>query len=171
MSVCLYREPGALLSHLGASLNRAQEPRKTIYYLELAAEQALRNGAYREAIRFFGELINLETDPAAASESALRRARRRRLLGNAYYGLGDMESAWKYFLETLDLLDRPQYASFLAAVGGFAWETFRQVVHRLVPVWRSSRGEQADIKLEAARTYAQMNHICYLNIDTAGLVL
>ena len=151
--------------------NRAQEPRKTIYYLELAAEQALRNGAYREAIRFFGELINLEADPAAASEPALRRARRRRLLGNAYYGLGDMESAWKYFLETLDLLDRPQYASFLAAVGGFAWETFRQVVHRLVPVWRSSRGEQADIKLEAARTYAQMNHICYLNIDTAGLVL
>jgi predicted ATPase len=38
---------------------RAEEPTKTLAYLELAGEQALRVGAYQEAVDFLTEALSL----------------------------------------------------------------------------------------------------------------
>jgi predicted ATPase len=51
--------PSALYPLLAYHWGRAEEPIKTLAYLELAGEQALRAGAYQEAVDFLTEALSL----------------------------------------------------------------------------------------------------------------
>src|SRR5207249_7486055 len=70
--------------------SRAEEDARAIDYLEKAGEQALRDGAYHEAVRFLGEALALDerSRSRGTPDDPLRRARWERWMGEAYLDLG-----------------------------------------------------------------------------------
>jgi tetratricopeptide (TPR) repeat protein len=97
--------------------SKAEEPGKTLDYLEKAAEQALRSYANQEAQDFLTEALRLAEAGEGAHADRLRRARWERRLGEAYYGLGRTTMARTHFERALRLLDWP-LPSRLAGGGG-----------------------------------------------------
>lgn len=87
---------GPYNSILAHHWSKAGENTRAINYLEKAGVEALRSGAYQEAIRFFGEAITLderrETSRVAATRNPgsgdLRRRRWHQQLAQARLGLG-----------------------------------------------------------------------------------
>jgi hypothetical protein len=87
--------------------SKAEEPAKTLDYLEKAAEQALRSYANQEAQDFLTEALRLVGAGEAAHADRLRRARWERRLGEAYYGLGRAAASRTHFERALRLLGWP----------------------------------------------------------------
>jgi predicted ATPase len=72
----------SLYSLLAYHWGRAEEPTKTLSYLELAGEQALRVGAYQEAVELLTETLSRSAAVQPAPD-AVRQARWHRQLGDA----------------------------------------------------------------------------------------
>lgn len=91
--------------------SRAEVPEKAILYLENAGQEALRNGAFREVIDFVQQVVELSQQLPQNRDSFVldkfRRAKWQLLLGDAYFGLGQLIESRKYFLTALDLLGWP----------------------------------------------------------------
>ncbi len=120
-----------LLAHhwqmsIGQHQVKSQFVLKSINYLEMAGEQALRDGVYQEAVDFFNKIINLvrahnngaftsQSSSSQASDSATaanplgyqQLARWQRLLGEAYYGLGQPHKSRNHLEQALTLLQHP----------------------------------------------------------------
>ena len=64
---------------------RAEEPTKTLAYLELAGDQALRAGAYQEAVDFLTDAMSL-AETIQPAPAALRQARWHRQLATPIWG-------------------------------------------------------------------------------------
>ncbi|MCB0212683.1 MAG: AAA family ATPase [Anaerolineae bacterium] len=165
--------------------SQSRSEHKAAHYLEKAGEQALREGAYHEAIRFFGQAVALDDerqrrqatsnrragqverepfDTAAAAQppialDALRRARWERQLGEAYFGLGDLPRSREYLERAVRLLGWPIPAhrtGIMASLVG-------QILHRVNPA--SFLAGNPEAMLEAARAYEQLGHIAYFSQD------
>src|SRR5450432_4093449 len=78
------QQAATLAHHWGLAGDREHELR----YSDLAGEQALQNGAYEEAIRWFGQIIPLASQLGLTDK--LRQAHWERQLAEAYYGLGNL---------------------------------------------------------------------------------
>ncbi|MCP4423053.1 MAG: AAA family ATPase [Chloroflexi bacterium] len=127
---------------------RAGAATKAVDYVEKAAEQAMRDGAFREAVGLFCEAITLagkqvsgdrrslgaEEQGGAVSHSPtrsptpLRRARWERQLGQAYYGLGKLTESRAHLQAALGLLNQTMpetngrlFVGLLKQVGQLAW--------------------------------------------------
>ena len=89
----------------------ADEPARALEFLEKAGERALEVGGYQDAIDFLRRaLVLTERSPGTAGGVPIERARRgrwKRLLGEASWGLGDLDGCGVYFSAALDDLDRP----------------------------------------------------------------
>ncbi len=115
----------ALLAyHWGEAGDAHQE----VHYTALAGEQALSNGAHREAIHF------LERAVALAGQTGMKATRHAQLeqeLGDAYYGMGLLPETEEHLKRALALVGYPYPASqpilMLHILGEFA----RQGWHRL----------------------------------------
>ncbi|WP_334076856.1 AAA family ATPase [Paenibacillus sanfengchensis] len=97
-----YPDAPAYYSVLAYHWSRVEDTAKSMYYLEKVGRQALQSGAYQEAVNVLSELV---AKAEAADTPKSDRAKYRRLLGDAYMGVGDMEQAVPCLEETLDLLD------------------------------------------------------------------
>ncbi|MCA9714151.1 MAG: AAA family ATPase, partial [Myxococcales bacterium] len=148
---------------------------RTIIYLESAGEQALERGAYQEAIRFLGELLEL-TSPArgvrrqrfapgfgerrAVEVDAPRRARWERMLGRAQLGLGDTVEGRRRLERSLEVLGYPVPRSRGGRALGLMRQGIKQLRRRaLAPRGLTSarrRGASRETLLDAARTYADL---------------
>jgi hypothetical protein len=82
----------ALYPLLAYHWGRAEEPTKTLAYLALAGEQALRVGAYQEAVDLLTDALS-RSGAVQPAPDALRQARWHRQLAVAYEGLGRL-SDW-----------------------------------------------------------------------------
>jgi class 3 adenylate cyclase/tetratricopeptide (TPR) repeat protein len=86
---------------------RAEDPGRARDYAARSGEQASARGAFHEAAYFFEQALALDDAAARDDEARLRRARWRRLLGEARNEIGAHEAALQALHEGLAELGRP----------------------------------------------------------------
>jgi predicted ATPase len=140
---------------------RAEEPTKTLAYLELAGEQALRVGAYQEAVDVLSDAVSL-AGTSQPPPATLRQARWHRQLGDAYMGLGRLQESRQHADQAVALLGIPVPATPLRLAGDLGRQALRQSVHRIWPT-RAGRGAPAarSAALEAARAFERLAFLNY----------
>jgi hypothetical protein len=167
-----------LLAHaplLAYHWQAADVPDKAIVYLEEAGSQALRTGAYREAVRVFTRLLDLDDRIRQAGEPELqgdsrsaarrvspdarsiRRARWEHQLGDAYHGLGQLRPAREHLHAALALLNRRMPASGRRLAVRLGWQVLQQARNRLWP--RSPVARSPEVRgalLEAAEVFERL---------------
>jgi class 3 adenylate cyclase/tetratricopeptide (TPR) repeat protein len=157
---------------LGYHWRVAEDAGKQIKYLELAGEQAVRNGAYREAIGFFQELIALN-ETAKLVQDPVRVAHWERQLGEAFFSTGEFGQSMHYHQVSVKRLGRPFAPSGSGLMLQLLGEAFRQVLHRLFPahfVGTVTDPHLVERYLEGARAYERISHIVYFENNTFGTV-
>jgi class 3 adenylate cyclase len=158
---------GALAAHaplLAHHWQAAAVSDKAIGYLEQASTQALRTGAYQEAVRGFWRMLQLDDRPrgpaarhAAPDAPTIRRARWEHQLGDAYLGLGQLGPAREHLHAALALLNRRMPASGRRLAVGLAWQVAQQVRNRLLPRTPVAGSPEARAALlEAAEVYGRL---------------
>ena len=160
----------ALLAH---HWRLAEVPAKAVGYLERAGTEALREGAYAEAVRFFTALLEVddggEGGPAGAGggrgtpeDAAIRRARWEHQLGDAYLGLGQLAPEQEHLHAALALLGRRAPASGRRLPGKLAWQAGQQLRNRVWPRPLVARSAEARAALEeAAEVYDRLFLVDY----------
>jgi class 3 adenylate cyclase/tetratricopeptide (TPR) repeat protein len=151
----------ALYPLLAYHWGRAEEPTKTLAYLELASEQALRVGAYQEAVDLLTDALS-RSGAVQPAPDALRQARWHRQLGDAYEGLGRLPESRQHAERAVALLGWPVPATRLRQLGDLAGQALRQGSRRIWPGRllggaRTGRGAA----LEAARAYERLAILNY----------
>lgn len=149
-----YGENPAQISALAHHWKNAEDGAKEEYYITLAAQQDLVNGAYREALGHFQRALKLNT--LSAVEEAEKRRKEMRLkeqMGRAYLGLGEYSKANDLFDECLTLAkqekDQNATARALCLLGEVA---------------------QAFSNLEVAKDFYQRSNLLYREInDISGI--
>jgi predicted ATPase/class 3 adenylate cyclase len=153
---------------------RAEEPTKTLAYLELAGEQALRVGAYQEAVDLLTDAL-ARSGAVQPAPDALRQARWHRQLGDAYEGLGRLSESRQHAERAVALLGWPVPATRLRQLGDLAGQALQQGIRRAWParfirVAPTTRGAA----LEAARAYerlAMLNYFASARVAGVSAVL
>jgi hypothetical protein len=145
---------------------RAEVPAKEIDYLEKAGEQALRNGAYREAVGFFGSAVAREArgrgnDQPPVDPSRLARWEGR--LGEANLGLGRLSESRAHCERALELIHHPVPRGVISLWGSFTKQIGRQVLNRAWPSRFVGRalGSQREVYREATLAYETIAQACY----------
>jgi tetratricopeptide (TPR) repeat protein len=144
------------------------EPQKAFEYLELAGEQAIDNGAYRDAITFFKQVIEIN-EKYQLVQDQVRAASWERSLGESYFSIGDLKMSKHHHLAAVNLLQRPFYPEGGRLILHLFGEVFRQMAHRF---WNdrylgAATGEtQHECSLEGARAYERLSHIMYFENNT-----
>jgi len=133
---------------------------QAVAYYEKAGENAFRDYANQEAIRFFTRALELSSE----ANSPVQRARWQRYLGEASYRLTLMENSEAHYLAALALLERPLPTSTPRRVFGLLREIIRQVGNyrrdgRAAPL--PAAGSEQSPLLEAARAYDGISEIYY----------
>jgi predicted ATPase len=160
-----------LLAHHWA---RAEEPTRTLAYLELAGEQALRVGAYQEAVDLLTDALS-RSGAVQPAPDALRQARLHRQLGDAYEGLGRLSESRQHAERAVALLGWPVPGTRLRLLGDLAGQALQQGFRRAWParfirVAPTTRGAA----LEAARAYerlAMLNYFASARVAGVSAVL
>ena len=150
---------------------RAEVACKAIDYLEVAGAQAMRGGAYQEAVLFLRDAIRL--DPGDGTEGSglcggVRRAQWQAKLGEAYLGLGRLVDSREHTALALQLLGHPLPGTRTQLVAQFAIELARQAMHWLAPSWFLGRSREAiEILRWSARACDVACQICYYSQEVA----
>jgi class 3 adenylate cyclase/tetratricopeptide (TPR) repeat protein len=144
--------------------HQAGDTERAVEYYGRAGENAFRNFANREAIRFLQQAVVL-----GSGRPAVDRARWHRVIGEASYRLTLMEQSRTHYETSLALLDRPLPASRLSQGLGLAGELIRQVRHRRLSGRPGRRTpEERDRLLEAARALEGLGEVYYNEGDAIG---
>jgi class 3 adenylate cyclase/tetratricopeptide (TPR) repeat protein len=163
------RSGGGDLAVLAHHWRLAEVPHRAIHYLERAGAEALREGAYAEAVRFFTALLEVGAVPARAGRrhgtpdaQAIRRARWEHQLGDAYLGLGQLAPEQEHLHAALALLGRRTPASGSRLPGKLAWQAGQQVRNRAWPRPLVASSPEARAALEeAAEVYERLFLVDY----------
>ena len=169
----------ALLAHhwsraLDAQPTEGPLLEKALDALQRAGEQAVRNYAHREAIRFFADAVRLQP-PAAQTQPGPRRRRAHweRQLGEAYFRLGRAVEADTHLRAAVALLDHPVPSTSAGYVSSLAGESVRQLAHRLLPhrfVGRARRAARDHLR-EAARVYELLGTVWFMMMKSVPSLL
>jgi class 3 adenylate cyclase/tetratricopeptide (TPR) repeat protein len=165
------RSGGVDLAVLAHHWRLAEVPHKATHYLERAGAEALREGAYAEAVRFFTALLELDDLPGppgagrrhgTPDAQVIRRARWEHQLGDAYLGLGQLAPEQEHLHAALALLGRRTPASGRRLPGKLAWQAGQQVRNRVWPrpLVASSPETRAALE-EAAEVYERLFLVDY----------
>jgi tetratricopeptide (TPR) repeat protein len=140
---------------------RAEEPTKTLTYLALAGEEALRLGAYQEAVDLLTEALS-RSEAIQPGPDVVRRARWHRQLGDAYEGLGRLPESRQHAEQAVALLGWPVPLTRPQLLADLARQALRHGRHMLWPAWFRSRGRAGHVApLEAARAYERLAILNY----------
>lgn len=158
----------SLLAH---HWSHAEDDEKAIEFFERAGEQALRGGAYQEAVIFFRDALAL----ADRSESrevgvdwASRRACWEAKLGEAHLGLGQLGESREHTVRALGLLGHPVPKSGPRLLGEYVRQLAQQAWNRLVRTNPPTQSE-ADRKVltRASCAYDVISQICYYSQEVS----
>ncbi len=138
-------------------------------FLEKAGDVAVRDGAYREAVTGFTELLRLSRERShlpTSTEEEVRRAHAEYQLGEAHFGLGELPASLTNLRLSLASHGRPQRRSSLGLLLDTFLQVGRQFARRLLP-WRNRKrdasGNTAD--LEAASAFLRIARVSYYMND------
>jgi class 3 adenylate cyclase/tetratricopeptide (TPR) repeat protein len=166
------RSSGGDLALLAHHWRLAEVPAKAVHYLEQAGGEALREGAYAEAVRFFTALLEVDDaerggPPAGGGQgtpdaATIRRARWEHQLGDAYLGLGQLALEQEHLHAALALLGRRTPASGRRLPGKLAWQAGQQLRNRVWPRPLVARSAETRAALEeAAEVYDRLFLVDY----------
>lgn len=144
------RDYARLLVHHWSMAGIEQKERQ---YLTIAAEQALRTGAYWEAISLFDRGLVLLDDTDSSSQTHIDRIRLQQKQGEAYLGIGDYDQAQAIFEVCLGLARQLQANSDI----GSALNSLGSIAH--------ARGQQA----QARQYFQNALHTYRNNNDRSGV--
>lgn len=150
-------------SFLAHHWQKAEVYSKAIDYLQKAAQQALRGGAYREVVDFLHEAMTLEENTVQSGNTS-RQARWTSQISEAYWGLGDLDQSRIHAEKTLALLEFPMPDTPSQLRMGLYVQMFHQILHRLLPRFYIGRkAQQRGTILPAVRSYLRLQEIFYFN--------
>ena len=141
----------------------AGEEVRAIDYLEKAGEQALRGGAYREAVDFLERALAIHARCCPDSEPG-RVARWEYQLGEAHLSLGHLVQSRTHAERALTLLGRP-VPSLLQLPSGYLAQFSIQLFRRLRPA--GSRVGPCDARKLASTAFGLVGQLCYFDQDLA----
>jgi len=145
---------------------RAHDAPRAIDALEKAGEQALRGGAYQEAVGFFGDAFALD-ERARVRVDPNRRARWEYRLGEAHLSLGNLARSRDHAVRTLASLAVPVPTPVQLSAGYVAQFT-RQVVRRLGRALPQRRDlAPSPTSRLASAAYGLIGQLCYFDQDRA----
>jgi class 3 adenylate cyclase len=148
---------------------RAEDAPKSVEYLEKAGDQALRRGAYREAIDLLTHMLDANRRAGVVSDRA-RLAVWEHWLGSAYLSVGDFEASFGHLKAALELLGRPLPSGQAGFTLGLVGQILRQVLHRRFPRRFLGRSPQPENALEAASIYENLAQIYYHHNQTLAIL-
>lgn len=149
------------LGMLAYHWSKAEDHAKAMDYLERAGLQALRTGAYREAVHMFRDLIQATEAQAAPAKLT---ARRYRYLGEAYMGTGDMNTASEQLAMALTLNGRAPAATPSQFKKHMMKQLALQLLHRSRPSRYIGRLQhQREEIAEQSRCYFRLSEIAFFN--------
>ncbi|MBI5030988.1 MAG: AAA family ATPase [Chloroflexi bacterium] len=144
----------------------AEEPAKTIEYLEKAGEQALHNFANEEAAAFFERALTL-VDQGTLQVDSLRRARWDLYAGEAYVNLSNYVEGRKHLEIGLARLDQPVPSATAGQITHALRQAIRQVLHRTSPSRYIGRAkDKKETLLILARSYERLSEATYFLGET-----
>jgi tetratricopeptide (TPR) repeat protein len=160
---------------------KAEMEANTMRYLGLAGEQALRNGAYRESIRFLNDAITLVGrigNSAVAGSPDWKSgphsgpvASWERQLGEAYVGLGELTQGREHTETALGLLGLTVPPTKFRQIVGCMKQGLVQLGRRCFSFCRGGRpAEQSKTDLEGSIAYERIAHLAYFSVDSLTLV-
>jgi class 3 adenylate cyclase/tetratricopeptide (TPR) repeat protein len=154
------RSQAALLAYHWA---QAADAARAADYLEQAGHEALRNGAFQEAVVFFGQAIEL-AEHGAVEVKPERRARWEKGLGTGQYFAGDLARSRHHLERAVADLDQPVPASSGATGRSLLGAAVTQALHRVRPGRYLGRRAASRATLEeAADCYKILGQIYYLD--------
>jgi class 3 adenylate cyclase/tetratricopeptide (TPR) repeat protein len=154
---------------------RAEVVGKAIEYLEKAGEQAMRRGAYQEAVVFLRDAARLDDRSRQELEEPTdsdRHARWEALLGEAHLGLGQLAESREHTERALVLLGHPVPSTRCRLVADYAVQVSRQAIHRFLPASLMGRSRQpVEVLRCLARAHDVIGQVCYYTQDVSLGVL
>jgi class 3 adenylate cyclase len=150
------RDLAPLFAMLARHWRSAEDTGRALDYLEKAGDQAFADFANAEAVRFYGEALELAAGGAASGEQRVRQAAWRRRLGEAQSYLGESERSAATLETALAELGRPVPSSRL----GWSIEIARQLERQLRR--RSSRWLQPRVRPPDLRAQEQVRALTVL---------
>lgn len=139
---------------------RAEHYDRAVEYLERAGEEALRSGAYREAIRFLGQAAAL-VDRGDARVSDVRRIRWERHRGDAFLRLASPAESRPHLERALADLGGRAPEGALAIAAQLAREVAVQVAHRAWPRRFVGTARDRERTTEEAFANEHLGHVCF----------
>ncbi len=150
---------------------QAADGPKALYYLESAGNQSMRDGAFREAVKFLSSAIEL-MDVGSIEESPNRRASWDKDIGIAFYYLGDMPASRRHLENALRQLHRPVPESIGKTMLWVVREFFTQFLHGLFPSrYRGRRAAEKKLLDEAVQCYKQLGQAYYMEGESPPRLL
>jgi class 3 adenylate cyclase/tetratricopeptide (TPR) repeat protein len=144
---------------------------KALEYLEKAGIMALRNGAYREAIQFFTQAVEKIGNTTNDATPRRQHAYWLRAIGEAYMGLGQLESARGYFRKATQTLKYPSAITPLALIFGLMQQFLVLTLHRNFHKTFIGRYKLDDKDLqEAAQNYTHLSYISFIDSETISMI-
>ncbi len=140
---------------------------KAIESLDKAGAQALRRGAFREAIQFIEKAYSLSLEHGIDNEP-VALARRRGDLGIAYLKTGNLKSSRENLEASLQHLNRPLPGDMDGIQKGIKQQKQRQFKHRMLPFLFVGSVKDKKTKEEniiAAKSYEPLAQIFYHGND------
>ncbi|MEA3208315.1 MAG: hypothetical protein QOE70_1372 [Chthoniobacter sp.] len=148
----------------------AEDQARALDYLEKAGDQALRDGAYSEAVEFFSSaLSHVEPKADCPLVPVVRRADWERKLGEACMGLGQLKPARVHTSASLKRHGFRVPANSWAVGRSLLVQIAKQLLHRLCPPAFRAHSPAARARLRhAANAFERIGHICYYELQLAG---
>jgi tetratricopeptide (TPR) repeat protein len=140
---------------------------RAVECLDRAAEMALLQGAFPEAIGFVEQALATEAEAGLAAEAprearARLTAQRQRVLGDAHYGLGQIVDAAMHLEESLEAMGRPIPRGTLRTLLAIARQAAVQARNRLRGTIARKRPDDAEDRIRAADTVNQLVPIYFI---------
>ena len=156
----------SLLAH---HWGRAEASGRAVEYLDKAGEQALRGGAYREAVDFINRAMALEAGDDAGRAARRDQHLRDQHLGEAYLGLGQHARSRAHFEQAVAILGHPAPAEGWPLAKNLLKQAAVQTALRTFPRLLS-RGAGGVSARELAHAYERLGEIHYMANEPVLLV-
>jgi tetratricopeptide (TPR) repeat protein len=143
--------------------SRADDAERSVAYLELAGDQALRSGAFEEALLFLTQAIEVQ-ESAGIRPDPVRRALCEQGLGTAHYFLGNLQQSRALLRRVIARLDREMPTGRLRVTAALLSAIATQAAHLARPGrYLESRSAEKDVIDEAVASYKILGQIAYLD--------
>lgn len=112
--------------------NNANQPDKSVEYLEKAGEQAMQNFSNREAVGYFEEAVSI-VEQGKAKVSRLRQSHWERQIAEAYYSLSELTKSLNHLKQAIKLIGWETPEAGAGLITALLSEVFKQIQFRMRP--------------------------------------